>query len=108
LPEDRDVTDPYTWQPNEGGYEVFWAKTIMMAEAEGLEFVWARRTGSGFEDGSLMAITYSEPNQLDIRLYMGLPNAILREGEEEELDFILSEFDFFEAMAKSSRIDPSP
>lgn len=105
APEYRDATDPYTWQPNEGGYEVQWGKTITIAEAEGFEFVWARRIDSVPEDGTLMAITYSEAHQLDIRLSMSLPDTTLQEGETEGWESVISDFGFFEAMVKSILID---
>lgn len=106
LPEDRDVTDPYTWQPNEGGYEVQWSQPITMAEAEGVELIWARQIGSALEDGTLMAVAYSELHQLDMRLSMTLPDTTLQEGETEGWESVISDFGAFQEMLTTIVIEP--
>jgi hypothetical protein len=69
---ERQVADPYTWQPNEGGYEVHWARPIATVSGlSGLEFVWGAYSELEKEWStapSWMVILYSREHELDIRL----------------------------------------
>jgi hypothetical protein len=100
--EERVVTDPYTWQPNEGGYEVQWAKPISTLEAEGLQFAWGRYSNADGWQATLMAIYYSEPNELDIRLSTELDYESLQLVESVGFDEVIAtRFQVFEQMAQS-------
>ena len=66
---DREITDPHTWEDNEGGYKVHWEKPISIEGAEGLQFVWGViQHGQWWTPPSLQAVYYSELYELDIRL----------------------------------------
>ncbi len=66
---DRAVTDPFTWMPNEGGYEVHWSQLTTINGLEGLLFVWGVQQAGAWESPPwLMAIFYDEHRELDIRL----------------------------------------
>ena len=108
--KDRAITDPYTWQPNSGGYEVQWAKPISVENASGLEFVWSSypdQTGQ-ISPSFLQANYYSDEYELDIRLSTSI------EGDSLELietigitDTIASRFAVFEHMVNSVKVNPS-
>jgi hypothetical protein len=65
--EQRATADPFTWQPNEGGYEVCWWKAVTANGTEGLEFIWGVPRPE-LEGASLNAIFYHESLEYDIRL----------------------------------------
>lgn len=101
LPEQRQVTDPYSWPANEGGYEVQWADPLCTRKAEGSLFVWSPDI---LNIGYLYAIYYSEPYHLDIRLTMQIPDAMREEVAERGWEEVISQFGFFEIMARSVTI----
>jgi hypothetical protein len=78
---ERHIADPYSWQPNEGGYLVHWAGPIStVGGLSGLEFVWGAYSEPEKQwdtAPSLMAIFYSEEHELDIRLTASVDPATL-------------------------------
>lgn len=66
---DGEITDPHSWEDNEGGYKVHWEKPISVEGAEGLEFVWGViQHGEWWTRPSLQAVYSSELYDLDVRL----------------------------------------
>jgi hypothetical protein len=108
-PKDKESTNPYNWQPNEGGYEVHWAKPISIDSASGLEFVWGsiRQYDHTWDSKPyLYAIYYSEQYELAISLWTIF--------DSESLDLVAtngftntisSRFNVFEYMAQSIQIE---
>jgi len=104
--EQRDVANPSTWQPNEGGFEVLWAKPITITAAGGVEFVW----GSHWQQEApprLYAIYYSEQYELDIRLSTAMDNESLQIAKTRGFtDTVAARFAFFEHIVDNIRITP--
>jgi hypothetical protein len=66
---DHEITDPHSWENNEGGYKVHWEKPISIESAEGLEFMWGViQQGQWWTPPSLNAVYYSKLYELDVRL----------------------------------------
>ena len=106
--KDRAYANPYTWQPNEGGYEVRWAKPISIDAAKGLEFVWgAYDGGQWYGRPSLDAIYYSERYELDVRLDTYIDNETLKLLNTGNFTVAIpSRFGVFEYMVNSVRLRP--
>jgi hypothetical protein len=104
--KDRAIANPYTWQPNEGGYEVHWAKPISVDEASGLEFVWGGYYEHKWDtQPTLNAIYYSERYELDVRLVTSIDDRSIELIETDGFtDTIASRFGVFEHMMKSLEI----
>lgn len=97
---DRHITDPHTWEPNEGGYKVLWEKPVKVDDLTGGEFV----RGTDLL-GSLDGILYSEEYELDIRLSGELDHIDEKEVIEIGYDNIIQEkFYVFEYMLQSIRV----
>ncbi len=105
--KDRAIADPYTWQPNEGGYEVHWAKPISIEAASGLEFVWGLYYDHRWDTRpELYAIYYSEKYELDVRLSTPIDDGSIGLIETNGFtDTIPSRFLVFEHMMKSVKIN---
>jgi hypothetical protein len=105
--KDRAIANPYTWQPNEGGYEVHWAKPISIEAANGLEFVWGPYYDHRWDTRpQLHAIYYSEKYELDIRLSTPIDDGSIALIETNGFtDTIASRFVVFEHMMKSVKIN---
>jgi hypothetical protein len=97
---DRDIANPFTWPPNEGGYEVRWAKPITVTDAQGYMFLWGNNDRSQF----LYSIYYSDRHELDVRLECGVPESVIdRYASQGYTDTIESEFAIFERITNSIR-----
>ncbi len=105
--KDRAITNPYTWQPNEGGYEVHWANPISIAVASGLEFVWGSYYDRKWDTRpTLYAVYYSEKFELDVRLSTSIDDGSIKLIETNGFtDTIASRFAVFEHMMKSVYIN---
>ena len=103
----RAIANPYTWQPNEGGYEVHWAKPISIEAASGLEFVWGPYYDHRWDARpELFAIYYSEKYELDVRLSTPIDDGSIGLIERNGFtDTIPSRFVVFEHMMKSVKIN---
>jgi hypothetical protein len=94
---DRHVTDPHTWEPNEGGYKVLWEKPLKVGDLTGVEFVW----GGPY----LYGILYSQKYELDIRLAGELDHIDEKDVIETGYDNIIQEhFQVYEYMLQSIRV----
>jgi hypothetical protein len=105
--EQRSMADPYTWQPNEGGYAVQWGKPISIAGASGVEFIWGCYEENGQWDAlpSLYAIYYSERHELMIWIFTHLDDRSLELIEAMGFSgTVSSRFGVFEHMVESVRI----
>ncbi len=105
--KDRAIANPYTWQPNEGGYEVHWARPISINVASGLEFVWGSYYDHKWDTRpTLNAIYYSEKYELDVRLSTPIDDGSIELIETNGFtDTIASRFVVFEYMMKSVEIN---
>jgi hypothetical protein len=103
---ERASTDPNTWVPNQGGYEIHWSKSISIPDAEGLEFIWGTQLGNSWGVApQLMAILYSEDAELDVRLSTFFDIEAIATLEEEGPDPTISKhFEEFEQMLQSVQI----
>lgn len=103
---ERALTDPNTWVPNQGGYEIHWSKEISIPHAEGLEFIWGVYQGNAWDVApQLMAVLYSEESELDIRLSTFFDSEIMAKLDEEGPDRTIStHFEVFEQMLQSMQI----
>lgn len=103
---ERALTDPNTWVPNQGGYEIHWSKSISIPYAEGLEFIWGVYQGNAWDVApQLMAVLYSEENELDIRLSTFFDSETMATLDDEEPDWTISmHFQVFEQMLQSVQI----
>ena len=93
--EDKAITDPHSWVPNEGNYEVLWEKPIAIENATGLEFIWGVPADHQI-GGVLTAIYYSEQHELDVRLAT----------DADSIPTDSDKYDVFEYMVQSVRIAP--
>jgi hypothetical protein len=102
--QSRSVTDPHTWQPNEGGCKVQWERPVSVPNAEGLQFVWASDDFDG-PCRTVMTIYYSQSFELEIRLSTDIPPAVwekaISEGFEEA---VASDYAILDYMSRSIRI----
>ncbi|RIK26200.1 MAG: hypothetical protein DCC55_40165 [Chloroflexi bacterium] len=117
-PEYAASTDPYNWGPNEGGYGVHWGTPITVTDAPGWLFVWGFDNFDGYmpdeglwRDGgtpTLMAMYYSEQNELDVRLTaFGFDDESTLMAQEVGLAATVAErFPIFDHMMKSVRFQP--
>jgi len=97
---DRDIANPFTWSPNEGGYEVRWAKPITVTDAQGYTFLWGNDDRPQF----LYSIYYSDRYELDVRLYSYVPESVVdRYASQGYTDTIESEFAVYERIRDSIR-----
>jgi hypothetical protein len=105
--KDRAIANPYAWQPNEGGYEVHWAKYISIDSASGLEFVWGPYYDHRWDTRpELYTISYSEKYELDVRLSTPIDDGSIALIETNGFtDTIASRFVVFEHMMKSVKIN---
>jgi hypothetical protein len=102
---ERAIADPYSWD-EKSGVKIHWAKALVIREAEGLEFVsgvYGREPGQGWDGPvNLMAIYYSEANELDIRLSTTLDHESLQLVEGVGFDEVIAtRFPVFEQMVQS-------
>ena len=93
--EDKEITNPHTWAPNEGSYEVLWEKPITVENAQGLEFIWGIPAENQI-GGSLIAIYYSEQHELEVRL----------STDADDIPTESNRFAVFEHMVQSVQIAP--
>jgi hypothetical protein len=104
----RQITDPHTWEDNEGGYKVHWEKPISIEGAEGLEFVWGvfkRRQWS--TPPSLQAVYYSDLYELDVRLQTFFDRENLEVATMMDLpEGVAARVTVFEHMVQSVRFNP--
>lgn len=89
------MTDPHSWGPNEGGYEVLWEKPISIQDADGLEFIYGIPSDNPVS-GWLTAIYYSEKHGLEVRL----------DSFADTIPTESNKYNIFEHMVKSVRIAP--
>ncbi|MEJ5309155.1 MAG: hypothetical protein WHX52_05250 [Anaerolineae bacterium] len=105
--KERAITDPHSWEGNEGGYKVHWEKKISIESAEGLEFVWGAVLDNQWDTApSLEAVYYSEQYELDIRLSTAfdIPYLELMQSSDPA-GAISARFGIFEHMVQSIRIN---
>jgi len=105
--EQRKIDDPHAWQPNEGGYEIHWEQPILIHTIPGIEFIWGARRGDEWDSRpTLMAVLYSEPDQLDIRLSTGFDgNTMNLETADGIRKVIQEKYSVFEHMLQSIKIN---
>jgi hypothetical protein len=113
-----EPSDPYSWMPNEGGYEVHWPTPVTIGGAEGLLFVWGSANFEGHDPGyglwaggggaSLMALFYNEEHQLEIWLTAAFDDESTRMAQAVGLAATVAErFPIFEHMLHSVRFHAS-
>ncbi len=100
------ITNPHTWEGNEGGYLVHWQKSIAIKDAQGLEFIWGALRDQGWDSPvELYAIYYSAQHELDVRVATGIDSYSLELAQTRGLtDTITSRFAYFDHMMQSVRI----
>jgi len=109
---ERDVADPFTWQPNQGGYEVHWSRPITSEQGlAGIEFVWGAYVEARQEwdtPPQWMAVYYSPEDELDVRLSAFFDQAALdlleRSGVTET---VAAHFALPRRMAQSVQLYPT-
>ncbi len=106
---ERGVSDPYTWQPNEGGYEVHWSQVVQSDGLDGILFVWGVRRDSAWETPPwLMAILYSPQHELEVRLTTEFtPSDVGLAHTVGLADVVAGQFGDFVHMVASVRIEPA-
>ncbi len=108
--EERSVAEPFTWMPNEGGYEIHWSKPVTAGDLDGLLFVWGVQQ-EGLWDGplTLMAVFYDAHRELDIRLISEFGQRQLNEAYANGLEkAVKADFDFFTQMLASLSFGSDP
>lgn len=92
------VTNPHTWEPNEGGYTVIWERPIQIQKGKlsGIEFMW----GTGSPE-SLNAIIYDPQAELDIRLRTFFNSEGIEYINAEGYEAVLDRYWVFEYMLHS-------
>ena len=93
--EEKTIGDPHSWQPNEGGYEILWEKSISIENAEGLEFIWGTPADNQL-GATLNAMYYSEQHELEVRLSTNTDSTSTQSDA----------FKLFERIVQSVRITP--
>ncbi|MBI5031000.1 MAG: hypothetical protein HZB51_10770 [Chloroflexi bacterium] len=107
--KDSALANPHSWENNQGGYKIHWEKPIAMDSAEGFEFIWGVRHNDQWDDlPFLMAVYYSQRDELDVRL----TTSVDAQGARmmQTLGFeqaIAARFSIFEQMVSSVRINHS-
>jgi hypothetical protein len=109
---ERDIADPYTWQPNEGGYEVRWARPISsVGGLSGLEFVWGAYSKAEEQwdtSPSMMAVLYSPEHEIDIRLTASFDQPALDMLQAVGYtETVTARFGVLRRMAQSFRLHPA-
>ena len=109
-------TDPYSWAPNEGGYEVHWGTPISATSTTGFLFVWGSENFEGREPGydlwrggaGLMAMFYSKQNELEVWLTGSFDNESTLLAQQIGLAATVAErYPIFDHMMKSIRFLPA-
>jgi hypothetical protein len=115
----REIANPYSWVPNEGGAEVHWGTPLTIEGAEGWLFVGGASAEGrlDIESGlwahtppvSLMAIYYSEAHELDVRLSVSFDDESTLLAQEIGLaETVAQRYPTFEHMMKSVRfVEPT-
>jgi hypothetical protein len=110
--QERDVANPFTWQPNQGGYEVHWSRPITTVQGlVGIEFVW----GAYLENQQtwdtppqLMVVYYSPEHELDVRVSASFDASTLDLLDTASLtETVATQFGLFHHMAQSVRLHPT-
>ncbi|MBN1139540.1 MAG: hypothetical protein JXM73_23390 [Anaerolineae bacterium] len=109
--QDYDLADPFTWMPNQGGYQVEWSRPITTVQGwAGIEFVWAayqHATKNWETSPQLMVIYYSAEHELDVRLTTPFDRPALDLLVTADLtDTVTAGFDLFHRMARSVTLHP--
>jgi hypothetical protein len=107
--QERETANPFTWQPNQGGYQVHWSRPITTVQGlVGIEFVWgAYSEGEKTWDAppQLMVVYYSAEHELDVRLTTSFDKPALDLLETSSpTETVAAQFSVFHRMAQSVRL----
>lgn len=106
--QEMDIADPFTWQPNEGGYQVYWSGPITTVQGlVGIEFVWgAYSEGEGTWDAppQLMVIYYSSEYEMDVRLITQLAPTLDLAETTSLTETVAAQFGSFHRMAERAPV----
>lgn len=115
-PEHKSTADPHSWQPNEGGYEIQWEKSVVIDNSPGFVVVWGSfrinpDTNKREWDSTptLNVNLYNEKYSLDVRLVKSLDRDTVLEFDPETFGSTAwKKYYVFEHMFNSIRFHKSP